>query len=540
MENVLVLNGSPKGNQGNTAKLVNKFIQGLKESIPHLAVENVQLHNQNINHCCGCFSCWTKTPGECIYNDDMTQLLPQLINADLVIWATPLYHYGMTSIMKKFIERTLPVNEPNIVENNNVYTHPQRYNFDNRKNILISNCGFPEKHNFSVLLEEFKKITGNRIDETILCVMGELLSEEQLESRISWYLDSVYRAGEEFAKNNAFSEKTKAKLNKPLVPIENFVEMANAHWEVERHNSQNSNNSFQPGYNFLKLMKNSFNPNNHHQLNAKLSFKFSDLNEEHYFIIQDNTCQLKKGTTDDFTAKIITSFEIWQQISNGELDGAQALMDGSYQVEGDINLIQKLDTLFGSQNNEHDPQPSIKKKEDGSHSTLNGYKSMSLSFIPWACSWIFIESNFLGGVILPLLIGLGLIIVKRNKYEITYFEKANPLYFSILAIIGSFNYQLLKPISFNLNYFAIATIWAISVLFNQALTSDYSKHNYEEDLEDNPIFIRTNNILTLFWASLFALLGAGAIVLQYYGYFKFFPLFSLLMIPALKFTHYFF
>ena len=64
MENVLVLNGSPKGNQGNTAKLVYKFIQGLKESIPHLAVENVQLHNQNINHCFGCFSCWTKTPGE--------------------------------------------------------------------------------------------------------------------------------------------------------------------------------------------------------------------------------------------------------------------------------------------------------------------------------------------------------------------------------------------------------------------------------------------------------------------------------------------
>lgn len=231
MTNVLILNGSPRGKEGNTAKLVDNFVTGLKRGNSDFIFENIQLKDKDIKNCTGCFACWKEKSGECVYDDDMQNLLPKYIDADLMIWATPLYHYGMTSIMKRFVERTLPINKPKIIEKEDTYTHPQRYDMKNRKNILISTCGFPDHSNFDLLIQQFEKITGDNLDEKICSVMGELLSIKILQDEISWYLDAVERAGEEFAQEGAISDNTKKTLNKKLVPVEDFIEMANASWE---------------------------------------------------------------------------------------------------------------------------------------------------------------------------------------------------------------------------------------------------------------------------------------------------------------------
>lgn len=231
MTNVLILNGSPRGKKGNTAKLVDKFVEGLEKVGSGFVIENVELKDKEIKSCTGCYNCWTETPGECIHDDDMQNLLPKYIDAEIAIWATPVYHYGMTSIMKRFIERTLPINKPKIIKKNGKYTHPQRYEIKDKKNVLISTCGFPEHSNFELLIKQFEKITRNNLDEKILSVMGELLSIKILQDEISWYLDSVEQAGKEFAQKGSFSDETKEKLNKKLVPVESYVEMANESWE---------------------------------------------------------------------------------------------------------------------------------------------------------------------------------------------------------------------------------------------------------------------------------------------------------------------
>ncbi|WP_018247977.1 NAD(P)H-dependent oxidoreductase [Orenia marismortui] len=532
MENILILNGSPRGKKGNTAKLVDNFITGLKEESSNLIIENIELYKKNINSCTGCFSCWNKTPGKCIFNDDMKDLISSYVNADLVIWATPLYHFGMTSIMKRFTERTLPINKPDIVKYDETYTHPQRYDMNNKKNILISTAGFPEAHNFEVLIDQLNKITGGKVSESILTVMGELLSVKALENRISWYLDAVQQAGKEFISQGSLNKKTKDLLKKELVPIDDFVEMANLTQKTEEKITTEKS---QKGYNLLKLMGHSFVPNNANGIDAILEMEFTDLNESNHFIIKDNSCQLKKGPSNNFSAKIITGYEIWQKISQGDLDGPQAMMDGLYKIEGDFDLIQKLDRIFGSSKGKQDN----KNQKINIDSRLVGQKAMGISFIPWVFSWIFIESNLLAGVLLPLLLSLGLVAIKKKKYELTYFEKMNTLYFSILSIISLFDYQLLSNIGIELNYFAVASIWGLSVLFNTALTSDYSKYDYEEDLEDNPIFIKTNDILTLFWALMFVGQGVAMIILKNYSYLKYSPLLYILILVAIKFTNYF-
>ena len=73
----------------------------MAEIAAHICVKN-----QKIKHCIGCFTCWTKTPGNCIHKDDMTkELFPKWLKSDLVVYATPLYHYTVNAEMKAFIDR---------------------------------------------------------------------------------------------------------------------------------------------------------------------------------------------------------------------------------------------------------------------------------------------------------------------------------------------------------------------------------------------------------------------------------------------------
>ena len=100
---VLALNSSPRGDgESKTAIMLNSLVAGMQES--GAEVEVVALHRKKIRTCDGCFTCWTKTPGTCIHKDDMTrELFPQWLKADLVVYASPLYHFTVNAVMKAFI-----------------------------------------------------------------------------------------------------------------------------------------------------------------------------------------------------------------------------------------------------------------------------------------------------------------------------------------------------------------------------------------------------------------------------------------------------
>ncbi len=547
MEKLLVLNGSPRGKAGNTAKLVEHFLEGYKQKTEkEVEINHIQLKDKKISSCTGCFSCWSETSGECIHEDDMDDLLEQYIESDLIIWATPLYHHDMTAIMKKFVERTLPLNKPDIVEIDGIYTHPQRYDLSHQEHILISNCGFPERHNFRLLEEHMEMILGGEPEEKILTVMGELLREKPLESRISWYLEAVEQAGKEYAEEGNFTPETKQTLEKPLVPVEDYIEMANASWERKKSKTNKEDGDPQPAYNFMKLMRHAFNPAAAKDLEAVIEFEFTDTEETHHFLIDDGECKLKQGGSEDFTTKIITPYETWIKISEGEIDGAEALMEGKYKVEGDLGLMKRLDELFAEEGEDETSDGStgageeVKKAEEEQDSILMSRRAMTFCFIPWIISWILVEMSWSVGVLLPLLFTLGLVLLKGGKkLEITYFEKASLLYFSFLTLLSTYNYGVLQNIGIEFNYFSMAAIWFISVLFQKALSIDYSRHNYSSSIVQTRLFKRINNIITIVWSGIFVIMGLSTILLKEYELMRFSPLLYLLIIVGLAFTNYF-
>lgn len=98
---VLILSSSPRRN-GNSDLLCDRFLEGAKSS-GH-TVEKIFIKDKNINYCTGCSSC--SMGKSCPQKDDMPEILEKMINADVIVMATPVYFYTMCGQMKTFIDRT--------------------------------------------------------------------------------------------------------------------------------------------------------------------------------------------------------------------------------------------------------------------------------------------------------------------------------------------------------------------------------------------------------------------------------------------------
>ena len=100
MKNIVVVigGGRPKG---NTAQLVDAFVKGAEEA-GHL-VEKVSLLKTEVKGCLGCNAC--RYGKQCVQKDGFNELVPKIKGADLVVFASPLYFWTISSKLKAFIER---------------------------------------------------------------------------------------------------------------------------------------------------------------------------------------------------------------------------------------------------------------------------------------------------------------------------------------------------------------------------------------------------------------------------------------------------
>ncbi len=100
MKNVLVVAGGGRP-KGNTAQLIDAFMKGVEEA-GHI-VEKVSLLNTEVKGCLGCNACRYGKP--CVQKDGFNELVPKIKGADLVVFASPLYFWTISSRLKAFIER---------------------------------------------------------------------------------------------------------------------------------------------------------------------------------------------------------------------------------------------------------------------------------------------------------------------------------------------------------------------------------------------------------------------------------------------------
>lgn len=494
---ILVLNGSPKGERSNTLKLSEAFLEGLSTNGDH-SIDRVTIKDCNIEPCRGCFVCWTKTPGQCVIKDDMPELIERYIAADLVIWSFPLYYFGMPSKIKAFMDRLLPTNLPFMAEREDgeeTYGHPSRYDMRGKRYVLISTCGFSSReNNYEALGKQFEILYGSDLTR-IFCPEGELFSIPQLSGRIDEYLGIVQEAGREFGATGEITQETQKKLDELLYPAEAFVEMADASWQITgdgKSTGEESSNG--KAFNFMRQMRATFNSNAAQGLEATIEIYYTDIDETYQLQIENGTCTLHQGTVKQPTTRITTTYETWLQISGGQLDGAGAMMEGKYRVTGDFSIMLKMDNLFGSK------KKPKQKAEDSTKFKTN----MNLFLWPWIAMWIIGPFNLTLGMTAALMGACIVAALGQKRWQITAYERFNPL-----VMAGLFCLTVFSPLNAKMilagTYLVFGGIWLLSSLAPIPLTAWYSQYGYGDDALSNPLFVRTNLILTVLWGLLYVL-----------------------------------
>ena len=101
---VLIISSSPRQG-GNSETLAASFARGAQEA-GHL-VETVYLREKQIGFCNGCFACLKL--GRCVINDDAVDIVARMHDADVLVFATPVYYYCVSGQLKTMLDRANPL-----------------------------------------------------------------------------------------------------------------------------------------------------------------------------------------------------------------------------------------------------------------------------------------------------------------------------------------------------------------------------------------------------------------------------------------------
>lgn len=110
MKNILVIQGGGRP-KGNTVQLIEHFVKGAQEAGHQLEI--VSLLKNEVNGCTGCNAC--RYGKHCIQKDSFNNIVPKIKAADLIVFASPIYFWTVSSKIKAFIERfyCIAEEEPN-------------------------------------------------------------------------------------------------------------------------------------------------------------------------------------------------------------------------------------------------------------------------------------------------------------------------------------------------------------------------------------------------------------------------------------------
>ena len=354
---VLALNSSPRGEgQSKTELMLTHLVKGMREA--GAEVEVVDLRKKGVKHCIGCFTCWTKTPGVCIHKDDMTnELFPKWRDSELVIYATPLYHFTLNATMKAFIERTLPFLEPYLEDHGGESAHPTR--FKHPKVLFLSVAGFPEISVFAQLSSWANFIFGRHgiLVGEIYRSMAEGMNSPYLTEKTNDVLQATVQAGREIVEHSKISPETLTRMTQPLVDDPKpYFKMANLFWKTCISEGVSPKEFEEKGLvprpdsveTFMFVMPMGFNPEAAGDTRATIQFKFSGEAEgDCYFHIENGKIQAALGAAEKPDLTIEAPFNMWMDITTGKADGQQMFMEQKYKVAGDFSLLLRMSQLFG-------------------------------------------------------------------------------------------------------------------------------------------------------------------------------------------------
>ena len=190
---VLVVNASPKGENSHTLVVTRAFLSGFPEGTE---IEMLELGKLRIRPCTGCLCCWTKTPGQCVQQDDMQRVYAAIERADVIIESFPLYFYGLPGPLKTMTDRCLPYTRAYGWSGNTQHElrDPKMLQ---KKLVLISTCWHTGTEQLYAAVRAGFSLLCGECYEAIFCPQGELFAIDACRRQKEAYLKDVRLAGSE-------------------------------------------------------------------------------------------------------------------------------------------------------------------------------------------------------------------------------------------------------------------------------------------------------------------------------------------------------
>lgn len=179
-----------------------------------------------------------KYQGECVHKDIMTELREKYRSADLVVFASPLYIFNVTGIMKTFMDRLLPILKPYMLldKKDGHITHPDRFpELGSQGMIVFSASGFPDVDgNFDGLKGMYRAWDSHNenlhlIGEFYLPA-AEMLPQPIYKSRKDLVEESCFDAGVQVVNEGKIDYQYMANVSNPKVDNKTFQNQADNFW----------------------------------------------------------------------------------------------------------------------------------------------------------------------------------------------------------------------------------------------------------------------------------------------------------------------
>ncbi len=156
---ILILDGNSDSGNSDFDKYVQQVVNGLEHE-GHGA-KRLILRQMDVRSCTGCFSCWLKTPGECIIRDDGALICREYINSDFVIFTSPII-MGFTSAVLKIVQdRLIPLILPYFEFVNGECHHVIRYEKYPRLGLVVQKRADTDEEDIKLTFDIYERFAIN-------------------------------------------------------------------------------------------------------------------------------------------------------------------------------------------------------------------------------------------------------------------------------------------------------------------------------------------------------------------------------------------
>ncbi len=353
---LLFLRANPR-KTGFSEKLFNLFINGAEELVD---VIDIDLTKVTLSPCLGCYHCWTNTPGTCVQHDSMTSIIDHFKTADLMVVATPLYAFGVSSYCKMFLERTFPLLAPGIVLNNrNIELNKLRYPECKPSSMAVLLIGGLKSSSHAAgavkTLESYAEGFGMKFGGALVRTESYILQFAGTKPKTIKNIEhAFFQAGAEFAGTGCISKEISEKAALQLAPdIDYFEKYSNIYWHYASDVSKRGGSideamelTNRDPWILMHEMARSIDPVATKGLKATFQFEFDDIARVFTIFVDKGKCSITETSADKPDVIIKSSSHIWVGVLRRELDPLKQLTNKEIVLSGDKSLFRKLHLYF--------------------------------------------------------------------------------------------------------------------------------------------------------------------------------------------------